>query len=125
MDVINQSSGSRLEMLSRHVMEYIDTRWELIQLNLGERGLAAATTLVSGLLLTFFGGIILVFVSIGGAIWIGQKLQNPAVGFFIMAGFFTVLMALALFFARNYIRTYITTMVLESIKDDDDEVQPS
>ncbi len=121
MEVINQPSHSRLQMLSRHIVEYLDTRWEIIQLNLTERILAAATTLISGLLLTFFGGIILVFASIGGAILIGQRLSNPAAGFFIMASIFIVVMVLALFFAQNYIRTYITDKVLESIKDKDDE----
>ena len=115
----------RLEMLTRNIVEYVDTRWEIIQLNLTERGLAASATIVSGLLLTFFGSIILVFVSIGTAIWLGQELRNPAVGFFIMAGVLTLLMTLALMFARNYIRTYITEIVLESIKDDEDEAFPS
>lgn len=116
---------SRLELLTRHAVEYLDTRWELIQLNLTERGLAASITMVSGLLLTFFGSIILIFASIGGAILIGQSMGNLAAGFFIMAGFFTLLMSLAVVFARNYIRTYITEKVLESIKDDEDEEDPS
>lgn len=125
MDFTNKSSFSRLEMLTRNVIEYVDTRWEIIQLNLTERGLAASATVVSGLMLTFFGSIILVFVSIGTAIWLGQELRNPAMGFFIMAGALTIFMALALIFARNYIRTYITNIVLDSIKDQDDEEIPS
>lgn len=118
---VNDHPHSRLHMLSSHVAEYLDTRWEIIQLNLTERMLNASTTLVSGLLLTFFGGIILVFASIGGAILIGQSLNNPAAGFFIMASVFIVLMILAVIFARNFIRNYITEIVLESIKDKDDE----
>ena len=125
MDFINKSSFSRLEMLTRNIIEYVDTRWEIIQLNLTERGMAASATIVSGLMLTFFGSIILVFVSIGTAIWLGQELRNPAMGFFIMAGVLTIFMALALLFARNYIRTYITNIVLDSIKDEDDEELPS
>lgn len=125
MEFINKSSFSRLEMLTRNVIEYVDTRWEIIQLNLTERGMAASATIVSGLMLTFFGSIILVFVSIGTAIWLGQELRNPAMGFFIMAGVLTIFMALALLFARNYIRTYITNIVLDSIKDEDDEELPS
>ena len=125
MDFINKSSFSRLEMLTRNIIEYVDTRWEIIQLNLTERGLAASATIVSGLMLTLFGSIILVFVSIGTAIWLGQELRNPAMGFFIMAGVLTIFMGLALLFARSYIRTYITNIVLDSIKDEDDEELPS
>jgi uncharacterized membrane protein YqjE len=125
MGIINQSSQSRLESLARNVIEYLDIRLEILQLNVTERGLSAITTLVSGLLLTLFGSIILVFASIGIAILIGQSLESPAVGFFIMAVFFIILMVLAVIFARNYIRTYITDTILESIKDEQDEVPQS
>ncbi len=121
MDIINQSSQSWLETFTRNIMEYLDTRWEIIQLNITERGLSVVTTLASGLLVTIFGSIILVLASIGTAIWIGQHLENPAIGFFIMAGVFIVMLTLVLVFARNYIRTYITDTVLESIKDEEDE----
>ncbi|MBC7777071.1 MAG: hypothetical protein H7246_16685 [Phycisphaerae bacterium] len=125
MEIINQSAHSRLEEIARNIGEYLDTRWEIIQLNVTERGLSAVTTLVSGLLLTLFGSIILIFAGIGTAILIGQWLENPAIGFFIMAMFMIVMMILALLFARNYIHTYITDTVLESIKDDEDETYPS
>ncbi len=112
---------SRLDELARHFMEYLDTRWDLIVLAITERGMAAASSVITGLLLAFFGGIALVFASIGAAIWIGRNLDNPAAGYFVMAGVFLVILVLALVFARNYLRTVVTDSVLEAIKDDDDE----
>lgn len=119
MEIPDQKS--RLEDLSGHIMEYLDTRWDLLVLDMTERGLTAASGIVTGLILTIFGGVALVFASIGTAIWIGQRTQNPVAGYFIIAGLFVVILALALTFARNYIRTVVTNSVLESIKDDDDD----
>jgi hypothetical protein len=80
---------------------------------------------VTGLILTLFGGIALVFASIGTAMWLGQQLHNPITGYFIVAGFFVVILALSLTIARNYIRTVVTNSVLESIKDDDEDEKTS
>lgn len=123
MEILDQKS--RLEDLTSHVMEYLDTRWDMLVLDITEKGLTAASGIVTGLILAIFGGIALVLASIGTAIWIGQRMHNPVAGYFIIAGFFVVILALALMFARNYIRTVVTNSVLESIKDDDENEKAS
>ncbi len=111
---------SRLELLAGHVLEYLDTRWDLIMLTLTEKALAAISNLVTGLMWALFGGIALLFACIGWAIWLGERLGNPAAGFFIVAGVFLLLLVIVLIFARTYIRTVVTDAVLKSIQDDDE-----
>ncbi|HRI58247.1 MAG TPA: phage holin family protein [Saprospiraceae bacterium] len=123
MEIIDHKS--RLEDLTGHVMEYLDTRWDLLVLDMTEKTLTAASGIVTGLILTIFGGIALVFASIGTAVWLGQRLQNPVAGYFIIAGIFVVVLALSLTFARNYIRNVVTNSVLESIKDDNEDEKAS
>lgn len=112
---------SRLELLADHVLEYLDTRWDLLLLDITEKGLTVVSGLVTGLLLAVFGGMALLFACIGGAIWLGQRMGNPASGYFMVAGIFVLILAVALIFARNYIRTVVTEAVLKSIQDDDVE----
>lgn len=109
---------SRIELLAQHVLEYLDTRWDLWVLDITERGLAAASSIVTGLLLAFFGGMALLFASVGAAIWLGQRMGNPAAGYFVMAGIFLAILGGAIAFARNYIRTIVANSVLKSIQDD-------
>ncbi len=125
MGIINEESRFRLESLSEHVIEYIDTRWDLMLLTLTEKGISALSSLIIGMLTALFGSIAVVFAGIGTAIWLGQILNNPAVGYFIMAGVFLVMLGGALLFAQTYLRTSITNVVLDSIKDNDenDETQ--
>jgi len=111
---------ARLELLAGHVLEYLDTRWDLIMLTLTEKALAAISNLVTGLMWALFGGIALLFACIGWAIWLGERLGNPAAGFFIVAGVFLLLLVIVLIFARTYIRTVVTDAVLKSIQDDDE-----
>ena len=125
MQIINDESRSRLGELSAHIIEYLDTRWDLFLLQLTEKGMNALSSIVAGLLLVLFGSIVLIFASIGAAISIGSALDNPAAGYFIIAGVFVVLLILGTMFARNYVRNVVSTSILESIKDDDFDEVPS
>lgn len=119
MEILNNESRSRLGELTAHIIEYLDTRWDLFLLQLTEKGVNAVTGIVSGLVMVLFGSIILIFVSIGAAISLGQWLDSPAAGYFIMAGVFLILLFLMTMFARNYIRVAVSNSLLESIKDHD------
>lgn len=119
MEILNDESRSRLGELSAHIIEYLDTRWDLFLLQLTEKGMNVLSSIISGLLLVLFGTIVVIFVSIGAAISIGQALDSPAAGYFIMAGIFMVLLVIGIIFARNYVRNIVSTSILESIKDDD------
>ncbi len=121
MEESTPEEKSRLELLAGHVLEYLDTRWDLLMLNLTEKGLAVISNLVTGLLWAFFGGIALIFACVGWAIWLGERLENPAAGYFIVSSVFLLLLVIALIFARTYIRTVVTEAVLKSIQDDDNE----
>lgn len=125
MEIINDESRSRLGELSAHIIEYLDTRWDLFLLQLTEKSMNALSSIISGLLLVLFGSIVLIFASVGAAISIGEALNNPAAGYFIMAGVFVVLLGLGIIFARNYVRNVISTSILDSIKDKDTDEIPS
>ena len=88
MEITDQKS--RVEELADHVMEYVDTRWDLLVLNISEKGLGALSGIVTMLVLLVFGSIALVFTGIGTAIWLGRQMDDPMTGFFIVAGFFVV-----------------------------------
>jgi len=125
MEILNNESRSRLGELTAHIIEYLDTRWDLFLLQLTEKGMNAVTGIVSGLLVFLFGIIVLLFASIGAAISIGQWLDNPAAGYYIMAAVFVILLILVNLFARSYIRTQVSNSILESIKDTDIDEIPS
>ena len=125
MEILNNESRSRLGDLTAHIIEYLDTRWDLFLLQLTEKGMNAVTGIVTGLVMVLFGSIVLIFASIGVAICLGQWLDNPAAGYFIMAAVFIILLILMTLFARNYIRVAVSNSLLESIKDDNTDEIPT
>lgn len=121
MDISKNTAQTHFENLTQHALDYLDTRWDMVVLNFTERGILIVSRIVTGIFMAFFGGIALIFISIGAAMRIGQQLQNPADAYFIVAGVFVAVLLLAVSVARNYVRTIVTDSVLQSIQDDDDE----
>lgn len=64
--------------------EYAEARWNLGVLDLSEKAAKSISNLASALIIGIMGGIMMLFMSIGLAWYIGQKLNNMALGFLIV-----------------------------------------
>jgi len=119
--------GSRLKQLSSELREYIETRIDLFVLNLSDQithwisisiqKIIGFSTIGSGLL---FGMIAL-------AIYLGDVLNNEALGFAIIA-LPLILIGLILAFSKpfgiaNTIQKQLMVGVLESLEDKSDETK--
>jgi uncharacterized membrane protein YqjE len=120
MEIID-NQGERVERLSDHLIEYLDTRWDLIVLSLAKKTSNVVSGLASSLILGVFGLLVLLFLSIGLAVYLGSLFGNQAAGFFAVAGVYALLLVIALLLARNMIRSRIATTVIELINNDDQE----
>lgn len=114
-----------LEVLSHHVLDYLDARRDLFVLSIVETGLNLSSGIVSLAVWGFFGIMILFFVGIGGAISLGTLLNQPALGYFLVAGIFFLIATLTLSIIRSYIRKTLTESVLKLIRENQpDEENP-
>ncbi len=73
-----------------HASDYLEARWNLGVLDVSHKTASAISSLVSALILGAIGMLGLLFVSLGAAWLIGEKLQSLAAGFFIVALFYGV-----------------------------------
>lgn len=114
-----------LEVLTHHALDYLDARRDLFVLSIIETGLNLSSGIVSLAVWGFFGIMILFFVGIGGAISLGALLNQPALGYFLVAGIFTLIATLTLSIIRTYIRKTLTESVLKLIRENQpDEENP-
>jgi Putative Actinobacterial Holin-X, holin superfamily III len=73
-----------------HASDYFEARWNLGVLDMSEKTAGAISSLASALIIGTIGTITLLFASLGVAWLIGQELNSPAAGFFIVAGFYAL-----------------------------------
>jgi uncharacterized membrane protein YqjE len=124
MEIMDNQSN-KIERLSEHLIEYLDTRWDLIVLSLTNKTSRVISSLASSIILGVLALIILLFLSIAAAVWIGQRMENPAAGYLAVAGFYALLLVGVIAFARTIIRNAIVTNVIKSLNDSDENGQNS
>lgn len=73
-----------------HASDYFEARWNLKVLDMSEKTAGAISSLASALIIGTIGMGTLLFASLGVAWLIGQELNSPAAGFFIVAGFYAL-----------------------------------
>lgn len=77
------------------VTEYAEARWNLGVLDLSEKAAKSVSSIVSGLIIGIMGGLMMFFMSISLAWYIGQQLSNMPLGFLIVGliyGFFGIIL---------------------------------
>jgi uncharacterized membrane protein YqjE len=73
-----------------YATEYLEARWNLGILNASEKTATTLSSLIAALIVGIFGIIVLLFLSLGVAWIIGEKINNHAAGFFVVAVFYAI-----------------------------------
>lgn len=76
-----------LNNTKKDIQEYLELNLEIIKLTVAESVSRFFSTLIKVAIIIFFASIILLFLSIAAAFWLGDILHSPAAGFLIVAGF--------------------------------------
>lgn len=107
--------STKVEQLARNVKSYLETRFDIIILNLQDKVSDILSSVATVLILAFFSVLVLFFVSVGAAWWIGSALQNSSLGFFIVGGFYLLLMIIVMVFKDQWIKLPIINHLLKRI----------
>src|SRR3569832_2835808 len=91
---------SKLDSLATHIKLYAEESFNLLLINLYEKVSRMISGATAAVIFAVFGIIVLLFGSIGLAIWVGKLLDETFLGFFIVAGFY-LLIAFFLFYMRD------------------------
>lgn len=86
--------------------EYTQKEYEYLSLKLFYQVGALSTYIAQKIIIGLFAMIALIFISIALAIWIGQILDNFALGFLMVGGGY-IIIALITFLRRKHIETFI------------------
>lgn len=93
--------------LTDNVQAYIENRINYLKLDFFKKSMLGVTTLVKTLLVGFLVLISFFFLSIAGAIWLGEVLGSPIYGYLIVGGFYSVLAIGVLLFAIKPIERFL------------------
>lgn len=86
-----EEEKSTLQLTADHVKDYLKTSAQIVKLQLIEKSAIGISHAVSGVIMAVVFFFVIVFASIGAAMWLSNELQSNWAGFLIVAGFYLLL----------------------------------
>lgn len=114
------NQDSAFERLLEKGLQHLETRWEYYSLVATEKISGAAAAFAGMLIIIAFALMILFFLSIGFAIWLGDYLDNRAGGFALAGLIFVPVAFGAYYFIPPLVRSKIIHNMLQDENTNDE-----
>jgi hypothetical protein len=110
----------KVEGLTDHLKEYINTRIELAKLHLAEKASLVISDLIAFFIVAILFLLVLVFGSIAGAWALSSWIGKPYAGFLIVAGLYLLLGLIVWVSRSRFIRFPIMNALIRQLHKEDD-----
>lgn len=111
-DSINQTGDK--------IQEYLESTAEYYKLRLFKSAMQFSTSLVNMLVIGFISFLFLIFISIGGALYLSSVIGNPFSGFLIVGGIYLLFLLLVLIFGKGFIEKKMLLKFSDLLIEEDD-----
>lgn len=99
--------------------DLVETYRNLITVRIVEQTSLGASVSIVGILLLLVVVFVLLFIGVGLAWWVGETLDNMKAGFFIVGGFYALVLLVMLLTARKVILPNIRNLLIKKIYEQD------
>ena len=121
---MNTPDKNELRDFADDVKEYINVRLQIIGLNVTEKVAFALSNFITNGLSIILLLIMVVFLSLGGAFWLGTLVENTALGFVLMGAFYLFVFILIRYFLSKGIKAIIMNILIRDLTKDNDDDDP-
>ena len=112
---------NRLESVIEHLNAYFEARWNLFVLNTSDRASDIISSLASVVLIALSMAFVLLFLSIGAALWIGNSYGNISIGFLYVGLFYLFVSILLIIFRRSFIKIPVINKLLSAFYSNEND----
>lgn len=110
---------SKVKTIYQHVRHYVETRAKLLMLDTADKTSATISSIASFAIIAVAMIFVLLFLSIGAALWIGHSYGETSMGFLIIGLFYMVVTAVVYIGRKSIIKTPVANSIISSIYSDE------
>jgi Putative Actinobacterial Holin-X, holin superfamily III len=103
--------------ITGHIADFIETYFNLVTVKVAQKSVHFVSSIVNFAILVLLGFLVIFFVGLGLAWWLGTIINNRAGGFFIVGGVYLLCIVLFIAMKKNtilpFLRNFITRMIYE------------
>jgi cytochrome c biogenesis protein CcdA len=107
--------------LTDSITEYIQSYYKLTLLNAADKATTIAASTLASIVIFCLGIFVLFFGGIALAIWLGSILDNPALGYLLVAGFFLLIILTVVLFKRRLVFPMIRDTLINKLYEPNDQ----
>jgi len=105
-----------------HTTDYLETFYKLSLVRATKKASDIASGVVNSLLLFFTILCIILFASTAAAWWLGDLLDNPALGFLLVASFYLLVALVLIMMRKKVISPFIKNSLISKIYEEKNKV---
>jgi len=107
--------------LTDSITEYIQSYYKLTLLNAADKATTIGATALASVTIIFMGIFVLFFGGIALAIWLGELLDSPALGYLIVAGFFLLVIIIIVSLKKKIVFPLIRDSLINKLYEPTDQ----
>jgi len=120
---MNNSLKEDLGKSREDFQEYLDARLDMLRLNLAHNFSKVLSGFIIKAVVIFVLSFALLFISFGVADWLNSQIDYAGTGYFVVAGFYIVIMFVFWFTRHSLIEKPIIQSMIEIFFPDDDNFE--
>lgn len=117
MDELKSKAGD----LTESITEYIQSYYKLTLLNAADKATSIAASTLASVTIIFMGIFVLFFGGIALAIWLGNVLDNDALGYLIVAGIFLLIIIVIVAMKKKIVFPVIRDKLINKLYEPNDQ----
>src|SRR4029079_4417896 len=98
-----------------HVTDFLETYYHYISINVAQKSINLASGAINFIVIIFLCLLIVSFTGFGLAWWLGNVIDSRAGGFFIVAGFYLVVMLAMILMRKKLIFPFLRNLMTRKI----------
>ena len=107
----------KVENVAENIEGMVKDYYNLSVLKVVDKGSKLGSMFIVTLFIGALAFFVFLFAGMGAAYWIGQALDNPMYGFFIVAGFLLLILLLILVLKGKVIIPFLRNIIIKNIYD--------
>lgn len=107
----------KVENVFENVEEIAKNYYKLTVVNAVDKGSKIGSSFIINVLIVALCFFVFLFAGFGASYWIGQKLGDPMLGFFVVAGFLLLVLLVILALKGKVIQPLIRNIIIKNLYD--------
>ena len=98
-----------------HVTDFLETYYQYIAINVAQKSVNLASGAVNFVIVIFLCLLVVSFAGFGLAWWLGTVIDNRPGGFFLVAGFYLIIMIALIVMRKKLIFPFLRNLITRKI----------